>query len=57
MWPLVSQIVAATVVTALFYGLWRFRIGAEVALVMGAGVAADGAIGRVRRRRAERLPL
>jgi hypothetical protein len=56
-WPLVSQIVAATIVTALFYGLWRFRIGAEVALVMGVGVAADAAIGRVRRRRAERLPL
>ena len=47
-WPLVSQIVAATVVSALFYGLWRFRIGAEVALVIGVGVAIESAMGRLR---------
>lgn len=44
-WPLAVQLVATTVVAVAFYGLWRFRIGAEVALVMAAGVAFEAATG------------
>jgi len=38
-WPLLSTFVVVTVVSALFYGLLRFRAPAEVALVVFAAVA------------------
>lgn len=41
-WPFVCQAVAATATAALFYGLWRFRIGWDVAacVVATAGLLA-----------------
>ena len=39
LWPLLSQFVNVTLVAALFYGLTRFRISAEVALIVLAAVA------------------
>ncbi|MFA9564597.1 MAG: glycosyltransferase family 39 protein [Acidimicrobiales bacterium] len=38
LWPLLSQFVNVTLVAALFYGLTRFRISAEVALIVLAAV-------------------
>ncbi|MET0914271.1 MAG: glycosyl transferase, partial [Acidimicrobiales bacterium] len=38
-WPLLSTVIVVTVVSALFYGLLRFRAPAEVALVVLAAVA------------------
>lgn len=35
-WPLVVQLGAAALVGAVFYGLWRFRIGADAAMVISA---------------------
>lgn len=54
-WPLAVHTVAAALTAAMFYGLWRFRVGAEVGLVIGAGVALQ-AFGRQLRRRAARTP-
>lgn len=48
-WPLAVHAVAAAITAALFYGLWRFRVGAEVGLVIGAGVTLE-ALGRRLRR-------
>ncbi len=39
LWPLLSQFVNVTLVAALFYGLTRFRISAEVSLIVLAAVA------------------
>lgn len=39
-WPLLAPFVVVTVISALFYGLLRFRVPAEVALVTLAAVAA-----------------
>ncbi len=39
LWPLLSTIVVVTLVSALFYGLLRFRAPAEVTLVVLAVVA------------------
>jgi 4-amino-4-deoxy-L-arabinose transferase-like glycosyltransferase len=39
LWPLLSTIVVVTLVSALFYGLLRFRAPAEVTLVVLAAVA------------------
>ena len=38
-WPLLSTVVVVTVISALFYGLLRFRAPAEVTLVVLAAVA------------------
>ncbi len=48
LWPLVSQFVNVTLVAALFYGLARFRISAEVVLLVAAGVAAAALWDRLR---------
>ncbi len=40
-WPLLSTVVVVTLTSALFYGLVRFRVPAEVALVVLAAVAMD----------------
>lgn len=40
-WPLVGTAIIVTVTAALFYGILRFRIPAEVALVVLAGAAVD----------------
>lgn len=45
-WPLVATAVTVTVVAALFYGHVRFRIPAEVALVVLAAVAVDELVRR-----------
>ncbi len=37
-WPLAANLVAATVTSAAFYGLARFRIGADVALLIAAAI-------------------
>jgi 4-amino-4-deoxy-L-arabinose transferase-like glycosyltransferase len=39
LWPLVAPVVVVTLISALFYGLLRFRVPAEVGLVVLAGVA------------------
>jgi 4-amino-4-deoxy-L-arabinose transferase-like glycosyltransferase len=49
-WPLVSQAVVVTLTAALVYGLVRFRVPAEVAIVVLAGVAADELLERRRGR-------
>ena len=49
-WPLAVHAVSAVLTGAAFYGLWRFRIGAEVGLLLGAAVAIDAVISRLRRR-------
>ncbi len=50
-WPLLAHLVAVVGVAAAFYGLWRFRIGAEVAMLMASAVAADAVVQRIFRRR------
>jgi len=47
-WPLAVQAVAATIAAALFYGLARFRIGADVAFVVAAAVAFEAVLARRR---------
>ena len=47
--PLLGPIVLVVVVTALFYGIVRFRVPAEVSLVVLTAVGADGLIARSRR--------
>jgi 4-amino-4-deoxy-L-arabinose transferase-like glycosyltransferase len=44
--PLVAQFVMVTVTAVATYGLVRFRVPAEVALVVLAGVGIDGLVGR-----------
>lgn len=46
--PLLSTFAIVTIVAALFYGLVRFRVPAEVAMVVLAGVAVDAAVSRSR---------
>lgn len=46
LWPLTAVFVQVTVVAALFYGLPRFRVAAEVALVALAAAALAGCAGR-----------
>lgn len=52
-WPFVAQAVAVTVVSALFYGQWRFRVGWDVAVCVLAavGVMALPSLRRVWRER------
>ncbi len=47
--PLVAQLVMVTFIAASAYGAVRFRIPAEVALIVLAGVALDAGLGLVRR--------
>jgi hypothetical protein len=52
-WPLGAQALAVTIAAAAFYGLARFRIGADVALIIGAAVALESVVrhrGRLRDR-------
>ena len=46
-WPLLATVVTVTITAALFYGQVRFRIPAEVALVVLAAVAVDEVVRRV----------
>jgi 4-amino-4-deoxy-L-arabinose transferase-like glycosyltransferase len=39
LWPLIAPFVVVTLISAVFYGLIRFRVPAEVSLVVLAGVA------------------
>lgn len=50
-WPLVVQLGAAALVGAVFYGLWRFRIGADAAMVISAAVTLVWTWERLSRRR------
>jgi 4-amino-4-deoxy-L-arabinose transferase-like glycosyltransferase len=52
--PLVAQFVIVTVTAAAIYGLVRFRVPAEVSLVVLAAVGVDEAVTRAARRRGER---
>lgn len=45
-WPLGANLVATTVISALFYGLARFRIGADVALLISAAVTLVAVLDR-----------
>ena len=47
-WPLVAQFAMVTITAAAFYGLIRFRIPAEVALVVLAAAALDYLVGHRR---------
>jgi hypothetical protein len=49
-WPLVGTIVIVTLTAALFYGIVRFRVPAEVAIVVLAAVGIDAAWARWRSR-------
>src|SRR5690606_25849224 len=49
-WPLAVHFGSTTIIAGVFYGLLRFRIGAEVALVVAAGVTLDALWARLRRR-------
>jgi hypothetical protein len=46
LWPLLAPAVVVTVISALFYGLLRFRVPAEVSLVVLAAVAVVGLLDR-----------
>jgi hypothetical protein len=45
-WPLVAQFVSTSVVAVAFYGLLRFRVGADVALILGTAVLVATLVGR-----------
>ena len=49
--PLVAQFVMVTVTAIVIYGLVRFRVPAEVALVVLAAVGVDGLVARATPRR------
>lgn len=46
LWPLVATAVAVTATAALFYGIVRFRVPADVAIVVLAAVAVDRVLAR-----------
>ncbi len=48
-WPLLVTASLSVVVILAFYGIPRFRIPAEIAIVLGAAVAVDAIVQRVRR--------
>lgn len=54
LWPLVATVVLVTVVTVLFYGIVRFRLPADVSLVVLAGIAVGSAVERFTLRRSSR---
>lgn len=47
-WPLVSTALVVSVTVMVFYGIVRFRLPADVAAVLLAGVALDALVRRVR---------
>jgi hypothetical protein len=49
-WPLASTAIVVTVTAALFYGIVRFRIPADVAMVALAGISLDAGVRRLTRR-------
>ncbi len=49
-WPLASAAIAVTLTVAYAYGNERFRLPLDVAVVVGAAIALDAAIGRLRGR-------
>jgi hypothetical protein len=49
-WPLGAQLLAVTISAAAFYGLARFRIGADVALLIASAVALEALVRRPQRR-------
>lgn len=46
LWPLLATAVAVTATAALFYGIVRFRVPADVAIVVLVAVAVDRALAR-----------
>jgi 4-amino-4-deoxy-L-arabinose transferase-like glycosyltransferase len=44
LWPFASTVVLVTVVTVAFYGIVRFRVPADVSIVVLAGLAAGAAV-------------
>jgi 4-amino-4-deoxy-L-arabinose transferase-like glycosyltransferase len=48
-WPLVSTALVVTFTVGVFYGIVRFRLPADVAAVVLAGVAVDALVRRLRR--------
>jgi 4-amino-4-deoxy-L-arabinose transferase-like glycosyltransferase len=48
LWPLVAPFVFVTMITIVFYGNTRFRVPAEVALVVLAGIGIGGLLDRWR---------
>jgi 4-amino-4-deoxy-L-arabinose transferase-like glycosyltransferase len=46
LWPLLSQVVIVTITAAAIYGLLRFRIAAEVSVIVLAAVGIDAALRR-----------
>ncbi len=48
LWPLVSTAIVVTLTSALFYGITRFRIPAEVAIVVLGAVAMEAVFDRIR---------
>jgi len=55
-WPLVSQVMTVAVTAALVYGSIRFRIAADFALLVLAGVGAAGLLPSADRRPPPRSP-
>ena len=53
-WPLLMTFVIVSLTAVLFYGIVRFRVPAEVALVVLAGVGIDAAWRRLQARRSAR---
>ncbi len=51
-WPLAVHTVLTSITAVMFHGLWRFRIGAEVAMILAAAVAGAALLGRWRERHA-----
>ena len=55
-WPLVSTALVVSVTVVVFYGIVRFRLPADVAAVVLAGVAVDALIRRLRHEGADPAP-
>lgn len=47
LWPLLSQFVIVTITAAVIYGLLRFRIPAEISLIVLAGAGLEGPLARI----------
>ena len=52
LWPLLSTFVIVLITLTVFYGIVRFRLPADIAVVVLAGVGLDAYVLRPRRRRA-----
>lgn len=57
LWPLVVPIAIVTLDAAAFYGLVRFRVPAEVSIVILAAIGLDALVTRRQRVRSRREPL